>query len=263
MAELKIPEIKQMLAQADEKSFSAIERSLAADTRKGVVFALDAARKRIEREREEQERLQGMYTFEQGLLDRLGSGVSVGLDEVGRGPLAGPLTIGAVVLDLSSHIEGLNDSKQLSESRRQELSVIIKREALAWAIVHIEPEEIDSFGMTACLRLAFSKAIAEIDGLMPDVDAVLLDGNPLHLDAREQNVIKGDAKCPSIAAASIIAKVERDDLMKELALSYPQYGFEIHKGYGTQMHRDAIKQYGLCEIHRRSFCSEFTQQTLF
>lgn len=263
MAELKISDIRRILADADAQSFPAIERSLKADTRKGVVAALGAARRRLAREAEEAARMEDMYAFERRCLDEAQAEFAIGLDEVGRGPLAGPLTIGAVVLDLAHPIEGLNDSKQLSEARREELAAIIKDEAIAWDIVHVEPEFIDLNGMSASLRHAFTSAITHIEAKGIKIGLVLLDGNPMHLDDRELNIIKGDAKCPSIAAASIIAKVERDNLMKEEALRFPQYGFDIHKGYGTKVHRDAIREHGLCEIHRRSFCSEFNQQSLF
>lgn len=263
MAGLKISEIRQILADADAESFPAIERSLKADTRKGVVSALEGTKRRLEREAEEIARMEGMYAFERECLDEARAEFAIGLDEVGRGPLAGPLTIGAVVLDPARPIEGLNDSKQLSEARREELAITIKDAAIAWDIVHVDPEFIDLHGMSASLRHAFTSAIAHIEEKGIEVGLILLDGNPMHLDERERNIIKGDAKCPSIAAASIIAKVERDALMKEEASRFPQYGFDIHKGYGTKVHRDAIREYGLCEIHRRSFCSEFNQQSLF
>lgn len=263
MGEINISEIKRMLADADLESFKSIERSLQADTRKGVIAALDSARKRLERQAQEKQRMESMYSFELRCLEECGAYRACGLDEVGRGPLAGPLTIGAVVLDLDAKIEGLNDSKQLSEAKRLELSAQIREKALAYAIVHVEPAFIDEHGMSASLRRAFSSAVEKIEEQGVSLDLILLDGNPLHLDPRERNIVKGDAKCPSIAAASIIAKVERDELMKGYAESFPQYGFDIHKGYGTKMHRDSIRQHGLCELHRRSFCSEFTQQSLF
>jgi ribonuclease HII len=130
-------------------------------------------------------------------------------------------------------------------------------------VQHIQPDEIDAGGMTASLRVAFSRAVRAIEqgGCIPQT--VLLDGNPLHMDPREVNVVKGDARCASIAAASIIAKVERDAIMVEYARSYPEYGFERNKGYASAEHRQAIGEYGLCPIHRVSFCSAFTQDTLF
>lgn len=263
MVELRLKDIRRILNDATPESFAAIERSLAADGRKGVHAAVESTRKRIEREVAERVRSEQMYAFERALVEERSDALSVGLDEVGRGPLAGPLTIGAVVLDPANRIDGLNDSKQLSEARREELAAQIKERAVAHTVVNVEPAYIDIHGMTASLRFAFGEAIRRIDGMGVGIGVVLLDGNPLRLDPREVSVVKGDAKCPSIAAASILAKVERDDVMRAYAHRFPQYGFDIHKGYGTQMHRDAIRQNGLTEIHRVSFCSEFTQQSLF
>ena len=261
--DLTVPEIKSKLQKAGPEEFAALERSLSADTRKGVVAALEAARKRIASELEEQRRLDAMFAFEASLAEDRGAQLIVGLDEVGRGPLAGPLAVGAVVLPRDVRIEGLNDSKQVKPDARELLAERIKAEALAWDVEFIQPHEIDAAGMTASLLLAFRGAVASIEkqGVVPDI--ILLDGNPLKMDPREVNVIKGDAKCASIAAASIVAKVERDALMVAYAQEFPQYGFESNKGYASQDHIDAIKRHGLCPIHRESFCTAFTQPTLF
>ena len=146
---------------------------------------------------------------------------------------------------------------------RERIAAEVKRVALAWDVHYVEPSYIDDHGMTASLRLAFSSAVKAIEqaGVRPDV--ILLDGNPLHLDPREVNVVKGDGKCASIAAASIVAKVERDALMCRYAESYPEYHFAENKGYASQVHIDAIERVGLSPIHRKSFCTAFTQQTLF
>lgn len=253
-------DIVERLRVADEAELSTLERSLAADTRKTVQRALASARRRIEAERVERERVEGMYSFQ----DELASGkLLVGLDEVGRGPLAGPLTVGAVVLPKEPVIYGLNDSKQLTPQRREELAAQIKEQALAWSIQYIQPRDIDENGMTASLRAAFSAAIRDIEDKGVDVQVFLLDGNALHLDSREINVVKGDARCASISAASIIAKVERDALMVQYANEYPEYGFDGNKGYGSAAHIEAIKQYGLSPIHRASFCTAFVQDKLF
>ena len=158
---------------------------------------------------------------------------------------------------------GINDSKQVAPALREELADQIKSVALFYAIEHIQPNELDEHGMTSSLKRAFANALRaiEMQGASPTV--VLLDGNPLHFDARETNVIKGDAKVASIAAASIIAKVERDSMMREFARTYPEYGFEHNKGYGSEEHRNAIAKYGLTPLHRRSFCTSFVQETLF
>ena len=257
---LTVAEVRQRLQHADKAELSVLERQLAADTRKGVQAALASAMRRIAAEEAEQTRLDSLYAYEREL--SCGKLV-VGLDEVGRGPVAGPLAVGAVVLPTDPHIAGLNDSKQVKPEDRERIAVEIKRVAIAWTVQYVEPADIDANGMTASLTTAFRRAIAAVEeaGVRPDV--VLLDGNPLHLDERETNVVKGDGKCASIAAASIVAKVERDALMCEYAKEYPEYGFDSHKGYASASHIEAIKKYGLSPVHRVSFCHAFTQESLF
>ena len=152
-------------------------------------------------------------------------------------------------------IAGLNDSKQVKPEERERIAEQVKQVALTWTVQYIEPGDIDAHGMTASLTTAFCRAIAAVEaqGVQPEV--VLLDGNPLHLDAREINVVKGDGKCASIAAASIVAKVERDALMCEYAKRFPAYDFASNKGYASAAHIEAIKQQG--------FCHAFTQESLF
>lgn len=258
-----VAEVKAMLQAAGPEELAALERSLVADTRKGVVTALKVARRRIEAEAAEAARLESLFAYQEELAATRGGGVIVGLDEVGRGPLAGPLAVGAVVLPADVRIAGLNDSKQVAPENRRRIAEEVRACALASAVVYVEPAEIDARGIGACLVSAFQRAIREIEaqGVVPDV--VLLDGNPLHMDPREINVIKGDGRCASIAAASIIAKVARDDLMCELAKEYPAYGWEGCKGYGSAAHIEAIKKYGLTPYHRVSFCSNLVQETLF
>lgn len=263
MIDLTVPEIRQKLQQADEAQFAVLERSLVADTRKGVRTAVEVARRRLQAERQEAERLRGMYDFQAALAAEHGGSVVVGLDEVGRGPLAGPLAVGAVVLPEQPLIPGLNDSKQVRPEDREIIAEHVRDQAVAWTVQYVEPAAIDRQGMTASLRQAFRAAIAAIEAQGVAVDVVLLDGNPLHLDEREVNVVKGDGKCASIAAASLVAKVARDHLMEEYALQYPGYGFEGNKGYGSAEHMEAIRAQGLTPIHRRSFCTSFTQESLF
>lgn len=241
-----VAEIKRRLQEADEQEFAVLERSLVADTRKGVRSAVEVARRRLDAERAERERLEGLYALEDSIMAERGAACCVGLDEVGRGPVAGPLAVGAVVLP-----------------REPRIAAEVKRVALAWAVEYASPEEIDGAGMSACLRRAFRRAVERIEaaGVRPDV--ILLDGNPLHLDERECNLIKGDARSASIAAASIIAKVERDALMVELGERYPEYDFASNKGYASAEHIDAIKRLGLTPVHRASFCTSFAQQSLF
>ena len=254
--------LRREIKEATREDFEVLKRALAADERKGVREAIATAQRKWDAEAAEQERLAGMYAFQKQAAD---GKLLMGLDEVGRGPVAGPLTVAAVVLPEEPQIEGLNDSKQISPENRERIAVEVKKHALAWDIEHISPADIDELGMSACLRLAFSRAIAAIDEQGLGVEVVLLDGNPLHIDEREVNVIKGDAQCASIAAASIIAKVERDGLMVDYAQTYPQYSFDKSKGYASADHIEAIKKYGLTPIHRATFCTSFIeqQQTLF
>lgn len=258
-----VAEIRKRLQEADEREFAVLERSLVADARKGVRDAVEVARRRLEAQRAEAERLAGMYALQAGIARERGASTAVGLDEVGRGPLAGPLAVGAVVLPDEPRVEGLNDSKQLSEAERERIAAEVKRVALAWTVEYVPPRDIDAQGMSACLRAAFSRAVEHIEGAGIPVDLILLDGNPLHLDDREVNLVKGDARCASIAAASIVAKVERDALMRSYAARYPEYGFESNKGYASAQHIEAIRRIGLSPLHRVSFCTAFAQQTLF
>lgn len=255
-----VAEVKEKLQHADAAEFAVLERSLVADTRKGVRSAVETARRRIAAELAEAQRLADMYSFQAEIAD---GKLVVGLDEVGRGPLAGPLAVGAVVLPEQPHIAGLNDSKQVKPEHREEIAKRIKQVALAWTVQYIEPADIDANGMTASLVTAFRRAVGAIEaaGVVPEV--VLLDGNPLHMDTREVNVVKGDGKCASIAAASIVAKVERDALMCNYAEQFPAYEFASNKGYASAAHIQAIKDHGLCPIHRVSFCHAFTQESLF
>lgn len=236
------------------------ERALSGDSRKGVRSALDRTRKRLLKERLERERLESLYQFEQQLAV---SNCILGLDEAGRGPLAGPLALGAVILPKNRNIEGLNDSKKISEHVREIIAQEIKQYALAWTVQFIEAEQIDSEGMGLSLRKACADAVSAIENSGIEPEAILLDGNPLRFDPREISVVKGDSRCASIAAASILAKTERDSLMRQYANSYPEYGFERNKGYASADHIAAIKTYGLCPLHRKSFCTSFVQESLF
>lgn len=251
-----LADIRAALSAATEEEFEALSRALAEDGRKGVQQALAAARRRMAARRAEEERLAAMYAFQSELAS---GGIAVGLDEVGRGPVAGPLTVAAVVLPDEPRIAGLNDSKQIKPERRESIAAEVKRCARAWSIEHIEPAWIDEHGMAAALREAFSRALAAVEAQGVAVDRVLLDGNALGLDPRERNVVKGDAKCASIAAASVIAKVERDALMVACANDYPAYGFDRNKGYASAEHIAAIERFGLCPLHRATFCHAWTQ----
>ena len=258
-----VEEIRAVLASANTSTFPSLERSLKSDTRKGVVSALNTARKRIQKQEAEQKRLDGMYSFQRKFAQECGASVVVGLDEVGRGSVAGPLAVGAVILPDEPQIPLLNDSKQLEPALREEIACRIKEIALAYTVQYVSPHDIDANGMTVSLMRAFSAAVAAIEQQGVSVDLLLLDGNPLHFDKRERNIVKGDAKCASIAAASVIAKVERDALMVSLSKEYPQYGWDQCKGYASAAHIQAIREYGLSPYHRATFCQSFLQETLF
>lgn len=178
-----------------------------------------------------------------------------GMDEAGRGPLAGDVFAAAVILAPDTVIEGINDSKKLTEKKREKLFDEIKEKALYWSIKTASVEEIEQLNILNCAMLAMKRA-SESLGVTPDM--ALADGNKTpQLSCPVQFVIKGDAKSQSIAAASILAKVARDRYMKEMALKYPQYSFEKHKGYGTKAHYQALDEYGPCEIHRMSFLKKY------
>ncbi|MGI6256314.1 MAG: ribonuclease HII [Acutalibacter sp.] len=180
-----------------------------------------------------------------------GHGPVCGIDEAGRGPLAGPVCAAAVILPLDCFIPGLNDSKKLTEKKREALFPVICEQAVAWGIGWASAQEIDEINILQATFLAMRRAVEELK-LQPGW--ALVDGNrmpPLAIPG--ETVVKGDAQCASIAAASILAKVSRDRLLREWDERYPQYGFGKHKGYGTKAHYEAIRQYGLLPIHRRSF----------
>lgn len=179
-----------------------------------------------------------------------------GVDEAGRGPLAGPVVAAAVILDAGAPIAGLADSKRLTAACRSELAVLIRGQALAWSIAWADPAEIDRLNILQATLLAMRRAIL---GLRIRPGYVAVDGNRLPLlsfDGRRIDgcaVVGGDAKIPAISAASIIAKVRRDEIMHDMDRVYPQYGFRRHKGYATAQHRERLGQYGPCRQHRRSF----------
>lgn len=175
-----------------------------------------------------------------------------GIDEAGRGPLAGPVVVAAVIMPRESFIEGVNDSKKVSEKKRETLYEQIINEAIAWGVGIIDQKEIDEINILNATKKGLTMAIKELkvkpDRIIVDaLDRIDTLGIPY------TPIIKGDAKCYSIAAASIIAKVTRDRIMRQWDEIYPMYGFEKHKGYGTAMHMQAIREYGLCPLHRRSF----------
>ena len=181
------------------------------------------------------------------------SGVSLicGVDEAGRGPLAGPVCAAAVILPRNIEIVGLNDSKKLSEKSREKLYDEICEKAMSFGIAFASVEEIEELNILNAAMLAMNRAIAQLE---PQPELALIDGNRSSaIEINSRCVIKGDAKCADIAAASILAKVTRDRYMLEMAEKYPEYHFERHKGYGTKLHYEALREYGPCEINRPSF----------
>lgn len=195
------------------------------------------------------------YTYEQSAIDK-GYNLVCGVDEAGRGPLAGPVCAAAVVLPIGIEIEGLNDSKKLSEKKREQLFDIIMKMAVSVSVAFGTVEEIEEINILNATFLAMNRAI---DGLNCAPNYALIDGNqvPKGIKIPCETVVKGDAKSCSIAAASIIAKVTRDRLVKTYSEKYPQYGFEKHKGYGTALHYQALREFGVTEIHRKSFLKSF------
>ncbi len=174
-----------------------------------------------------------------------------GVDEAGRGPLAGPVCAAAVILPENTVIEGVNDSKKLSEKIREALFDVIKEKSLSYCIAYASVEEIESMNILNATMLAMKRAV---EGLELKSDYAMIDGNKIpELDIDAECVVKGDAKSMSIACASILAKVSRDRLLYKYAEEYPQYGFDKHKGYGTKVHVEALKEYGPCPYHRMSF----------
>lgn len=190
------------------------------------------------------------YSIEKSFLEK-GYKIICGVDEAGRGPLAGPVYAAAVILPIDLEIEGLNDSKKLTEKKRDALFDVITEKAISYSIASASVEEIEELNILNASQLAMRRAVAE---LTVKADFALIDGNVSRgFEIPTQTVIKGDALSPSIAAASILAKVSRDRYCAVLEEKYPGYGFLKHKGYGTKAHYEAIKKMGVCEAHRLSF----------
>lgn len=184
-----------------------------------------------------------------------GYNIICGVDEAGRGPLAGPVCGAAVILPTDVEIPGLNDSKKLTDKRRRELFPVIKEKAIAYGIALSNEKEIDEINILQATFRAMERAVAMLE---TKPDYVLIDGNKLpNIDIPAEAVVHGDSRSASIAAASILAKVTRDDIMLEMAKEYPAYAFDIHKGYGTKAHYAALTEHGPCPIHRMTFLKKF------
>ena len=191
-----------------------------------------------------------LWTLENEIYDE-GFTLLCGVDEAGRGPLAGPVCAAAVMLPRGHVIEGLNDSKKLTEKRREELYDVIRSESVSYGIAFASVEEIETLNILGATFLAMNRAIKQ---LSPAPELALIDGNRTKgIEVPARSIVKGDSKCADIAAASVLAKVTRDRYMLEMAEKYPQYHFEQHKGYGTKLHYEALREYGPSPIHRMSF----------
>jgi ribonuclease HII len=248
MEKRSIAEIEQMLGLIREEN-NPFFFGILQDERKGVQKLIHKWRKQIEQEKHLQEKFDEMKTYENKWRAK-GYEMIAGVDEVGRGPLAGPVVAAAVILPESFLLPGIDDSKKLSEKKREEFKGIICKEALAVSVAFIHAEEIDRINIYESTKKAMLSAIANLE---PNPDFLLIDAMKLDTPFGYEAIIKGDAKSVSIAAASIVAKVARDTFMKDVAKTYPHYRFEQNMGYGTKDHIEAIEVYGITPFHRKSF----------
>jgi ribonuclease HII len=206
--------------------------------------------------KEKEEQRLKVLKEQENILREKGFKAICGIDEAGRGPLAGPVVVASVIMPADSMIEGVNDSKKISEKKRELLYDKIIEEAISYGVGIIGQDEIDDINILNATKKGLTMSLQELT-VRPDL--IIVDALT-HIDTMGipyESIIKGDAKCYSISSASIIAKVTRDRIMREWDKVYPEYGFEKHKGYGTAMHIQAIKEYGLCPIHRKSFTKNF------
>jgi ribonuclease HII len=249
-----IEECRALLDACGPGDLAAVLMSFEADPRSGVRALARARRRRDAAADAERARLDALMRRELEL-HAAGFRIVAGIDEVGRGALAGPLTVAAVVLDAGCRVQRLDDSKLLSPKCRELLAADVHAMALAVAIVHVGPREIDSIGIGAAVRQGMERAVA---ALPVRVDHSLVDGNDARLTFPATPVVGGDRLCACIAAASVVAKVARDQLMRDHATEYPEFQFEVNKGYGTAEHIAAIAVSGPSPLHRRSFgpCSQ-------
>ncbi len=252
MADKSIAQIRQEFEQAAPEEYAVLEQRYLSDTRKGVQNLLAKHRREVEKRELELLRLEKMKQFEYKYQSYP---YICGIDEAGRGPLAGPVVAAAVILPKDCTILYLNDSKQVSASRRDQLYDEIREKAIAYGVGIVSPERIDEINILQATYEAMHQAVEQMD-ITPDlllVDAVTIPKMPM----KQVGIVKGDAKSVSIAAASILAKVTRDRIMCEYDALFPEYGFAGHKGYGSQAHIAAIREHGPCPIHRKTFIKNF------
>lgn len=249
-----ISELEEMLSNSTYEDYVNIKALVKDDPRKNVQNLITKTEKRFQNQEKLKKEYYTRKKYELALLNQNYKYIA-GVDEVGRGPLAGPVYAAAVILDLNKDIYGVKDSKKLSETQRISLSSEIKEKCLAYSIAFATIEEIDSHNILNATKLAMKRAIEGLS-IRPEyilVDAIAIDG----IEIPQTPIIKGDDLSVSIGAASIIAKVERDKYMEDMSSNYPQYLFDKNKGYGTKEHTDAIKEYGICELHRKTFIKNF------
>lgn len=249
-----ISKIKEKLEGIGVREIPQAVAEFMADERKGVIKLVANAQKRYENYLKELQRLEEISVYEKECYLN-GCTYVAGIDEVGRGPLAGPVVTAVVILKQGAMIEGINDSKKLSEAKREELYNIILKEAVDYSVGIVSPAEIDEINILQATYKAMQQCI---NGLKVKPDYILVDAVTIpNIEIKQKGIIKGDAKSISIGAASIVAKVTRDRIMKDYAQIFPEYDFEQNKGYGSPKHIEAIKQIGICPIHRRSFVKNF------
>lgn len=250
MKDKSVKEIKEIIENISTDEYMKYIEILKIDERKSVQSLAVKMAKKLDAIRREEERLEKINEFENEGYKK-GYVYIGGIDEAGRGPLAGPVVASVVVFKQGTKIEGINDSKKLSEAKREELFDIIKKEALDYGIGIVNNEEIDEFNILNATYMAMKKAL---NCLKKSPDYLLIDAATIPgVDVAQNPIIKGDSKSISIAAASILAKVTRDNLMYQYDEMYPEYGFKGHKGYGTKEHYEAIEKHGITPIHRKSF----------
>jgi ribonuclease HII len=246
--QLTTREVQEKLSQITDENDPFLE-NFKSDSRKGVQQLVEKWFKKKEQEKLKQQQFYNMLSYERKAREQ-GFRLIAGIDEVGRGPLAGPVVASAVILKDDCYIPGLTDSKKLSAAMRDHYYNLITENALAIGIGTVMPEVIDKINIYEATKLAMKNAIREL-ALQPDY--LLLDAMNLDVQIKQKSIIKGDAKSITIAASSVIAKVTRDRMMMNLAKQYPQYGFDQHMGYGTKHHLTALKAHGITDHHRKSF----------
>lgn len=242
--------IKDEFSKCPIESIDILFEKYKDDERKGVLNIIESYKKKLQAIEKEKERIESLLQYEKEIYQS-GYNIIAGIDEVGRGPLAGPVVTAAVILPKDCRIMGINDSKKLSEKKRNELYDIIINNTVAYSFGVVNPKEIDEINILQATYKAMREALSKLS-VKPDfvlADAVTIPD----IECEQKGIIKGDAKSLSIGAASIIAKVHRDRMMEEYSKIYPEYHFEKNKGYGSKEHLEAIKKYGISPIHRKSF----------